>query len=259
MKYNCLEVWFEEQVAHVQLNTPENQNHLDAEMAQELLSAARELMEKDDIKVILLGGRGSDFSCGVFPGENAGELEYDGYETINLVSTAIEEWARLPYPIIAVLHGQCRSLGLSLACIADLRYAANDTVFSVPEANWGLVPAGGITQRLPRLIGKGPAMTVLLGGESVQADRAFELGLANRLSNENDVWTEACREGRRLANMSTLSTQFTKETLLKGSEMPFDQALRLELDIYMLLQTSGDRMEGINAFLEKRTPQFKGN
>src|SRR5699024_3082640 len=106
---------------------------------------------------------------------------------------------------------------------------------------------------------KGPAMSVLLGGESVQADRAFELGLANRLSNENDVWTEACREGRRLANMSTLSTQFTKETLLKVSEMTLDQALSLELDIYMLLQTSGDRMEGINAFLEKRTPQFKGN
>src|SRR5699024_4292265 len=139
------------------------------------------------------------------------------------------------------------------------RYATNDTVFSVPETTWGLVPAGGITQRLPRLIGKGPAMSVLLGGESVQADRAFELVLANRLSNKNDGCTEARREGRRLANMSNLYTQFKKETLLKGSEMPFDQALRLELDIYMLLQTSGDRMEGINAFLEKRTPQFKGN
>src|SRR5699024_1931259 len=118
MKYKCLKVWFEEQVAHVQLNTPENQNHLSAEMAQELLSVARELMEKYDINVIILGGQDSDFDCGLSPAENADELEYDGYETINLVCTAIEEWARLPYPIIAALHGQCRSLGLSLACIA---------------------------------------------------------------------------------------------------------------------------------------------
>src|SRR5699024_5041988 len=174
---------------------------------QELLSVARELMEKDDIKVIILGGQGSDFSCGLFPGENADELEYDGYETINLVCTAIEEWARLPYPIIAALHAQCRSLWLSLACIADLRYATHDTVFSVPETTWGLVPAGGITQRLPRLIGKGPALSVLLGGESDQADRAFELGLANRLSNENDDWTVEYREGRILSNMSIMSTK----------------------------------------------------
>lgn len=258
MKFNWLEVWVEEHVAYVVLNNPENQNQLNAEMAQELKHVARELMEKDDIKVIVLGGRGEDFSCGLFSGKEINELEYDGYESINLVSTAIEEWARLPYPIIAALHGQCRSLGLSLASVADLRYAAYDTLFSVPEATQGLVPAGGITQRLPRLIGKGPAMSVLLGGDSVQSDQAFELGLANRLFDKNDVWTEACREGERLANMSALSTQFTKECLLKGSEMPFDQALRLEMDVYMLLQTSEDRMEGINAFLEKRTPQFTG-
>lgn len=258
MKYNHLQVWLEEHVAHVLLNNPKNQNQLDAAMAQDLLSVARELMERDDIQVIILGGKGNNFSCGVFPEENTGSPGYTDYESINLICNALEEWARLPYPIIAALHGQCCSLGLSLACVADIRYVAKDAFLSVPEITQGLVPAGGITQRLPRLIGKGPAMSILLGGESIQADQALELGLANQLFDGKDIWEEACSEGKRLKNLSALSTQFTKECLLKGSEMPFDQALRLELDIYMLLQTSEDRMEGVNAFLEKRTPEFKG-
>lgn len=253
-----MDVWFEDQVAYVLLNRPTSKNHLDGEIAQELLSITRELTAKDNINAIVLGARGADFSCGLFPEKQKSQVEYDGYESIQLLCTAIEEWSQLPYPIVVAIQGQCSSLGLSLACIADLRYATNNTYFSVPEATWGLVPAGGLTQRLPRLIGKGPAMSVLLGSESLQSKEAYDLGLVNQLFDEENVWNKASEEGKRLANMSRFSTQFTKETLLKGSEMPFNQGLRLELDLYMLMQTSRDRMEGVNAFLEKRTPRFKG-
>lgn len=258
MKYHWLEVWVEDQVAHVLLNNAQNENRFEPELSQELLSVAHEILEHDGIKAIVLGARGFNFSLGLNPPLATDKAEDEAYSSVTLACSAIEEWARLPHPIIAALNGQCASMGFGLACIADIRYASSDALFSVPEAAWGLVPAGGITQRLPRLIGKGPAMSMLLGGEPIGADRALDLGLVTRLLSVELLWSEACNEAKRLANMSTLSMQYTKECLIRGSELPLEQALRLELDIYMLLQTSQDRMEGVQAFLEKRSPQFIG-
>ncbi|MGE7603030.1 enoyl-CoA hydratase/isomerase family protein [Peribacillus sp. NPDC097675] len=258
MKYQYLKVWIEEQILYVLLNDPEKQNQFNSQMSQELKSIAREIIEMNDIKVIVLGSSGSDFSMGLNHSSATVIPEDESYATVTLASAAIEEWARIPYPIIVALDGQCSSIGLSLACVADIRYATDTAFFSVPESTWGLVPAGGITQRLPRLIGKGPAMSMLLGGEGITASQALTLGLVNKVISSISLWEDACREAQRLAKLSTLSMQFTKECLLRGSELPLEQALRLELDIYMLLQTSHDRMEGVHAFLEKRPLQFKG-
>lgn len=258
LKYQCLDVWIENQIVYVLLNGAESHNPFNSQMAQELKSLAREILDMNEIKVIVLGTSGSDFSTGLndsFTNVDSGD---EAYATVTLASAAIEEWSRLPYPIIAAIDGQCSSLGLSLACVADVRYASDNAFFSVPEATWGLVPAGGITQRLPRLIGKGPAMSMLLGGEEIVASQALSLGLINKVLSSGSLWEGACKEAKRLAELSTLSMQFTKECLLRGSELPLEQALRLELDIYMLLQTSHDRMEGVQAFLEKRPLHFKG-
>lgn len=259
MNYHYLEVSIENQVAYVLLNNPDHHNQFEAGLSQELMSVARMFSEQDEIQVIVLGARGPNFSVGLTNAlGTVNTLEDETYATVTLASAAVEEWSRLPYPIIAALNGQCSSLGLSLACVADIRYAADNALFSIPEATRGVVPAGGITQRLPRLIGKGPAMSMLLGGEPIEASEAYALGLVNKISSEELLWAEACEEGRRLASMSTLSMQYTKECLLRGSELPLEQALRLELDMYMLLQTSEDRMEGVTAFLEKRPANFKG-
>lgn len=258
MKYQHLEVWDEKGIVYVLLNKPKCQNQFNSELSQELKSFAREIVEMNEVKVIVLGANGSDFSLGLNHPFAESEPENEEFATISLASAAIEEWSRLPYPIIAALNGQCSSLGLSLACVADIRYASENSLFSVPESTWGLVPAGGITQRLPRLIGKGPAMSMLLGGEEIDVHHALALGLVNKVLPSDSLWEAACNEAKRLANMSTLSMQFTKECLLRGSELPLEQALRLELDIYMLLQTSHDRMEGVQAFLEKRPLHFRG-
>ncbi|WP_052343634.1 enoyl-CoA hydratase/isomerase family protein [Bacillus massiliigorillae] len=258
MKYHYLEVWIEEQIAYVKLNNPNDRNSFLPELSQELLNVANECIENEAIKVIVLGANGLDFSIGLNPNIVQYDSEEEAYSPVVLASAAIEQWARIPFPIVVAINGHCASLGLSLACVGDIRYATDQATFYIPEATWGVVPAGGVTQRLPRLIGKGPAMNMLLGGEAIQVNQALELGLINKQVSATSLWEEACDYAKKLAEMSTLSMQYTKECLVKGSEMSFEQALRLELDVYMLLQTSEDRMEGVQAFLEKRTPQFKG-
>ena len=257
MRYHYLEVWIEEYIAYVKLNIPSERNIFLPELSQELLDVANEFIDHQQIKVVVLGANGRDFSLGIPPKLAQNDLD-EAYTSVVLASKAIEQWSRIPYPIIVAINGQCASLGLSLACVGDIRYASERAIFYMPEATWGIVPAGGITQRLPKLIGKGPSMNMLLGGEHMQANQALDFGLINQLVH-TDVWEEACNQASKLAEMSTLAMQYAKECLLKGSEMTFEQALRLELDIYMLLQTSEDRIEGVQAFLEKRKPQFKGS
>lgn len=257
MKYQSLEVLNENGILYVKLNNLSSNNLMDAGMAQDLLSIARDAMLLDDVKVVVLGSTGEDFSIGFQSELESSQPSDESYSAVHLANAAIEQWARLPYPILAAINGQCRSIGLSLACVADLRYANSKAVFSVPEPTWGLVPAGGITQRLPRLIGKTAAMEMLLGGKTIQADTAYSLGLINKVTSEN-VWDLACEKAKQFASLSTLSLQYTKECITRGIELPLEQALRLELDIYMLLSTSKDRMEGVHAFLEKRQPKFLG-
>lgn len=257
MKYYTIDVSIENEVAQVILNDEENGNVFNTEMAQELAAVAREFSHREDIKVVVLGARGKSFSCWNSQLENS-TIEDDLYATIVLSSNAIEQWARIPQPVIVAIEGECSSLGLSLACVGDVRYASDTAFFSVPESKHGLIPTGGITQRLPRIIGKGPAMSMLLGGEVIQSSEAKRLGLINKIVDKQSVWEAACQEAQELAKLSSLSMQYTKECLLRGSELSFEQALRLELDIYMLLSTSEDRMEGVQAFLEKRPPQFTG-
>ena len=259
MKYHYLEVWYENQIAFVRLNNAEGDNIFLPELSQELMYMANELINNEDIKVVVLGAKGPNFSLGLTWDFLQGDYGEESYSAIALASSAIEQWSRIPYPIVVAINGECRSLGVSLACVGDIRYASSDSTFFVPEIMSGLIPAGGVTQRLPKLIGKGPAMNMLLGGEIINAEEALELGLINKKVDNTCLWEKACMQANLLAEMSTLSMQYTKECILKGSELTFEQALRLELDIYMLLQTSEDRIEGVQAFLEKRSPQFKGS
>ncbi|MFS0574292.1 enoyl-CoA hydratase/isomerase family protein [Sporosarcina sp. 179-K 3D1 HS] len=255
-----VELTIKDMIAYVVLNNTASFNELNAAMSQELLSIANELMFREDVKVVVLGSRGPDFSIGLDLTDSQVDAEVDeAYTAVRLASEMIEKWARIPYPIIAAIDGRCMSLGFSLACVADVRYASSTAFFSIPEGKHGLVPAGGITQRLPRLIGKGPAISMLLGGEAMPVQEAERLGLVNGIAEGQSAWDAACEEAMQLSKLSTLSLQFTKECLLRGGELSFEQALRLELDVYMLLQTSDDRMEGVQAFLEKRAPQFTGN
>jgi len=258
MNYQFIKMTQQQGVAYIQLVDDATQNEWHAPFIQELRDVAIYLRDATDIKVVVVGSTADDFSIGTrLPAKLEDDIPQQ-FQTVCLATEALELWAKLPYPIIMAIHGQCTSLAFSFACLADIRIIADDVQFAVPELAYGLVPAGGITQRLPRLIGKGAAMHVLLGQSTVSAEEAMSLGLATLQVTREELWDTACAEALRLSELSTLSLQYTKECLYRGSELPFEQGLRLELDVYLLLQTSRDRMEGVQAFLEKRKPQFIG-
>lgn len=251
---NYLEVEIVGKIAYVKM--VQSHNEWDILFAQELEAVAQMLYNADNVQAVVIGSEGEHFSIGIPFEATAYEAIADEYKTVQLSTKAIKSWAKLPYPIIAAIQGECSSYGFSLAAIADIRYVTPTARFFSPELSWGVLPAGGLTQRLPRIIGKGPAMAVLLGGEVITAEQSVEWGLANQVVA--DAWSEACKQAEQFLHYSPLALQYTKECILRGSELPFDQGLRQELDLYMVLQTSEDRMEGVTAFIEKRTPQYKG-
>ncbi|MFF5994594.1 enoyl-CoA hydratase/isomerase family protein [Lysinibacillus sp. KU-BSD001] len=258
MKYQFFNIKQRAGIAYVQLTDDVTQNEWRAPFIQELRDIAIYLRDATDVKVVVVGSSAKEFSIGSSLPTSHDEDVPEQYQTVALATEAIEQWAKLPYPIIMAIHGQCTSLAFSFACVADIRIIAEDVQFVVPELAHGLVPAGGITQRLPRIIGKGAAMAILLGQSTVTAEDAMALGLATTKTTREELWDKVCEEAQHLSELSTLSLQYTKECLYRGSELPFDQGLRLELDVYLLLQTTHDRMEGVEAFLQKRKPHFIG-
>lgn len=258
MTYNFINLKIEDGIAYVRLQDTVTNNEWNAPFIQELMDVAIYLRDHDSTKIVVISSSADDFSSGC---NQKSFLEKDiplQYQIVSLASDAIEQWAKLPYPIVMAIQGQCSSFAFSFACIADIRIITDDVQFSLPELSQGLIPAGGITQRLPRLIGKGAALSVLLGNHFLNADEAIALGFATKSTERDKLWNETFSEAKQLNELSTLSLQYTKECIYRGSELPFDQGLRLELDIYLLLQTTRDRMEGVEAFLQKRKPHFIG-
>lgn len=166
--------------------------------------------------------------------------------------------AELSRPVICVVRGEVLDAGLELALACDVRFAADDTRFGLPNIANGVIPMAGGTQRLPRLVGRGKALEMILTGESIDAQEALRIGLVNLVYPQKQVMEEAKAMALRIAERGPVAVRYAKEAVSRGVEMPLEQALRFETDLTVILQTTDDRAEGVKAFLEKRKPEFKG-
>jgi Enoyl-CoA hydratase/carnithine racemase len=161
-------------------------------------------------------------------------------------------------PVIAAVNGDALGGGLALALAADIRIAAETARFGLPEADTGILPLAGATQRLLRLAGRGKALEMVLTGEPIDAAEALRIGLVSEVMPRAKLAARAQALAERLAERGPLALQYAKEAISRGIDMPLDQALRYETDLTVILQTTEDRAEGVRAFLEKRKPRFKG-
>ncbi|HZB44517.1 MAG TPA: enoyl-CoA hydratase-related protein, partial [Pyrinomonadaceae bacterium] len=163
-----------------------------------------------------------------------------------------------PKPIIAMINGFCLGGGCELALACDLRIAGENAKFGQPEINLGIIPGGGGTQRLTRLVGEGKAMELILTGDMIDAQAAYNLGLVNMVVPAPDLEGKTMELAGRIASKSPVALRMAKEAVKTASRANLDEGLRREVDLFAICFSSEDKDEGVRAFLEKRKPEFKG-
>jgi enoyl-CoA hydratase/carnithine racemase len=247
-----------ERVACVTLNRPQQLNALSAAMRGELEAAFDRCAVDDGIRAVLVAGAGRAFCAGVDLAD--GSFEEGPIESLEARTRGDfrAKLAGLGKPSVAAVQGFCLGGGCELALCCDLRLAGDDAQFGQPEINLGSTPAGGATQRLPRLIGAGRALEWLMTGERMPAAEAHRVGLANRVVPAAELASAAFDLAKTLAAKAPLAVKYLREAVYRGLDLPLEDGLRLEYQLGGLLRTTEDRVEGLNAFREKRPPTFTG-
>jgi enoyl-CoA hydratase/carnithine racemase len=170
-----------------------------------------------------------------------------------------ESLAEMESPVLAGIAGDAIGLGLELALACDVRIASERARFGLPQVGAGVMPWEGGTQRLVRTVGRSKALEMILTGEPIDAREANRIGLVSRLVPDDEVVTTVMKMAQDMVSKSPISMEYCKEAINKGMDLTLAQGLRLEADLYFLMQSTRDREEGIKAFKEKRKPEFKGN
>ncbi|MGE0822836.1 MAG: enoyl-CoA hydratase/isomerase family protein [Candidatus Binatia bacterium] len=246
-------------VAWLKINRPEHGNRLTPAVAADLASASAEAGADDSIDVIVLTGMGNVFCQGlVYPESMQGPHAAQAIRTQFGELHGVAALATLTKPIVAAINGDALDVGLELALACDIRVAAEGAKFGFPQIAAGLIPFCGGTQRLPRIIGQAKALELILTGETISANEAQRIGLVSETTTAADFTTRVDELLQNLLEKGPIALRFGKEAVQKALDLTLDQGLRLEEDLYALLQTTQDRAEGVSAFLEKRQPKFKG-
>lgn len=235
----------EEHVATVTLDRPASGNSVNELMASELRETCESVDADPDVRVVLLTGRGDAFCLGTDGPGPVGDLR------------AADAVAAVRKPVISVLNGDAVDQGLEIALACDIRVASTCARLGLTHLARGAIPWDGGTQRLPRLVGIGRAMDMLLTSRLLDAGEALEAGLVNELAEAADLRTRARALAGTVAGQGPIAARYLKEALLKGADMTLEQGLRLEADLNIILQSTADRAEGIRSFLERRPPVYR--
>lgn len=245
-------------VAWITLNRPAAINAINDSIREQVPAALQALDADPDVHVIVVRGAGErGFCAGADLKERpAAEIPLDA-RVLRARTSWIESFDRVAKPVIAAIHGFCLGGGLEIALACDLRIASADAVFALPETGLGLIPGGGGTQRLPRLIGLGRALDMLLTGERIDANEALRSGLISRLVPDHAALaTEVAALAERIAARPPVATCFAKEAARAGVQIDLPAGLRLERALFTLLLSGDERSEALAAFREKRPPTF---
>jgi enoyl-CoA hydratase/carnithine racemase len=228
-------------------------------MAERLAVLCETVADDDEAEIVVLTGMEGVFCAG---------LEYPpnlkGAEAARAIRAefgdfrCIEALAALTKPTIAVVNGDAIGVGLELALACDLRLSVNTARFGLPQVGDGLIPFCGGTQRLPRIVGQAKALELVLTGRLIDAREAHRSGLISEIIPTEELATRVDEVLTGLLGKGPIALRLGKEAVHKAMDLTLEQGMRLEEDLYALLQTTQDRAEGIRAFLEKRTPKFSG-
>jgi enoyl-CoA hydratase/carnithine racemase len=243
-------------VALCRLNRPEVHNALSPELMEELAGALEGFDADPDVRCIVIAGSDEAFAAGA---DIRATVERSFDEA--LYHPAASFWRRLAAlktPIVAAVSGWALGGGCELALTCDLIVASETAEFGQPEITLGIIPGGGGTQRLARVLGKQRTMDLVLTGRRIDAKEALEAGLINLVTKKTEWLSEALELAGRVARRPPLATRLAKQAIVAADETSLSAGLEMERRLYELSMATEDRVEGMRAFLEKRKPDFKG-
>ncbi len=245
-------------VAVIKVNRPEKLNALDIRTRQEIVAAFEQLRADSEVRVVVVTGAGEKaFIAGADIGEFAGRTALQQREIMRN-SRAFDVMEDFPKPVIAMINGYALGGGCELALACDIRIASSKARLGQPEIKLGIIPGGGGTQRLPRLIGEGKAMELILTGDMISAEEALHLGLVNHVVAPEELEAKTMELANRMSELSPVALMAAKQAVKNAARLDLRSGLEAEIDLFSLTFSSADKEEGVRAFIEKRKPEFKG-
>jgi enoyl-CoA hydratase len=246
-------------VAILTINRPQVLNALNSQTLDELRRAILDLKQDDSVRVVIITGAGEKaFVAGADINELAVQTPTSGREHVLAGQHVFDLVENMGKPVIAAINGYALGGGCELAMACTLRLAADTAKLGQPEISLGLIPGYAGTQRLPRLVGKGRAMELILTGTPIGADDALRIGLVNRVVPAAELMASARALAQQLARSAPIAMRYIINAVNKGIEMPFAEASQYEATLFGLVASTDDMREGTAAFLQKRKPEFKG-
>jgi enoyl-CoA hydratase len=254
MRYEMMTYQKEDHVMVVNLPETSTYHERGTQMAGELSDLCDSIQWDGDIRVTVIYWKYAGPSSEADWDRKVSRSEEPGMAVESLAAPV----ALLDIPVIACIGGDVVGQALELALACDIRFAADNLKLGLPQITSGMIPGGGGTQRLSRLVGRSKALELILTGELIDAREAYKIGLINQVVEAKDLMSMVMAHAHKIAAKGPIAVKYAKEAVHKGMDLTLDQGLRLEADLYYLLHTTQDRTEGIRAFQEKRKAEFNG-
>ncbi len=248
----------EGRVAILTVNRPDKLNALNDQVREDMLIALAEIEDDDSVGVVVITGAGEkSFIAGADISEFAGRSPFDQRHAMRS-PRIFDIMSSFPKPVIAMINGFCLGGGCELALSCDIRVASEKARFGQPEIKLGLIPGGGGTQRLPRLVGTGHALRLILTGDMIGAAEAQSIGLVEMVVPHEELRAKTLELAQKMAAMSPLTVKVAKEAVRASEKMSLEEGIVYERDLFCLCFSTEDKQEGVDAFLAKRQAQWKG-
>ena len=258
MAYELLTFDVADRIATITVNRPDKLNALNDALIAELRIAIADARRRPEVGAILLTGAGRAFVAGADIGELADQSAVEGKKRAERGQQVFRRFETSPKPTLAAINGFALGGGCELAMACHIRIASDAAKFGQPEVKLGIVPGYGATQRLPRLVGKGRALQLLLTGEMIDAAEAYRIGLVNKVVPAAELLDASRAMLATILAQGPLAVAHCIEAVDRGLDLGLDDAIALEASYFGLLSASADKAEGMRAFLEKRPPTFSG-
>jgi len=258
MSYQTLTLSVAERIATITVNRPDKLNALNDTTIGELGAVADEVRTRTDVAGIILTGAGRSFVAGADISELAGQRPLDARRRALRGQEVFRQFESSAKPVIAAVNGFALGGGCELAMACHMRIASETAKFGQPEVKLGITPGYGGTQRLPRLVGRGRALQLLLTGETIDAAEAWRIGLVNRVVPANELMSAAQTMLNAILANGPLAVALCLDAVDHGVDLPLADGLALEAAHFGVLAATSDMVEGTSAFLAKRPPQFRG-